>query len=144
MQFVNYAFPDRKLYLFDTFSGFDEKEAINEIGNENCTDAFVEAYRHTAIEMVLSKMRYPEKVIIKQGLFPESLGGLEENFIFVSLDMDFEESIYAGLNYFYPRFLKVDIYFYMTIIAAFKVLKMQLISMKEIKGLICVEYHYAM
>lgn len=29
--------------------------------------------------------------------------GLDETFAFVSLDMDFEESIYEGLKYFYPR-----------------------------------------
>ena len=73
--------------------------------NGNCTNAFVEAYKQTNIEIVLSKMKYPQNVIIKQGLFPGSLNGLEENFAFVSLDMDFEESIYEGLKYFYPRLL---------------------------------------
>ncbi len=105
-QFINYAFPDRKLYLFDTFDGFDQNESINEVKQGNCTDAFVEAYKQTNIKMVLSRMKYPDNVIIKQGLFPESLDGLEEEFAFVSLDMDFEESIYAGLEYFYPRLLK--------------------------------------
>ena len=53
--------------------------------------------------MVLKKMDNKDDVIIKQGLFPASLCGLEEKFCFVSIDVDFEESIYAGLKYFYPR-----------------------------------------
>lgn len=32
-----------------------------------------------------------------------SLDGLEDNFIFVSIDVDFENSIYESLQYFYPR-----------------------------------------
>ena len=31
------------------------------------------------------------------------MGGLEDSFAFVSLDMDFEDSIYDGMEYFYPR-----------------------------------------
>lgn len=105
-QFLNYAFPDRKLYLFDTFDGFSTNESAKEVENGNCTDAFVEAYKQTTIDIVMAKMKYPDNVVIKQGLFPESLDGLEEHFIFVSLDMDFEESIYEGLKYFYPRLLE--------------------------------------
>lgn len=102
-QYLNYSFPDRKCYLFDTFDGFDANEALNEIKNGNCTDAFVEAYKQTNISEVLRKMKYLDNVIMKQGLFPESLDGLDEKFAFVSIDMDFEESIYEGLKYFYPR-----------------------------------------
>ena len=91
--------------MFDTFDGFGIEESVKEVENGNCTNAFVEAYKQTNIEIVLSKMKYPQNVIIKQGLFPGSLNGLEENFAFVSLDMDFEESIYEGLKYFYPRLL---------------------------------------
>lgn len=105
-QFINYAFPDKDIYLFDTFDGFNANEALDEVNNGNCTNAFVEAYKQTNKEIVLSKMKYAERVILKEGIFPESLNGLEENFVFVSLDMDFEDSIYAGLEYFYPRLLE--------------------------------------
>ena len=44
-----------------------------------------------------------EKIICRKGLFPESLNGLEENFAFVSIDVDFEQAIFDGLEYFYPR-----------------------------------------
>lgn len=102
-QYMNHAFPDRKCYLFDTFEGFNANEALSEIKSGNCTDAFVEAYKNTNVGVVLERMEYIENVVIKQGFFPESLNGLEEQFAFVSLDVDFEESIYEGLKYFYPR-----------------------------------------
>lgn len=105
-QYINYAFPDKELYLFDTFDGFDADEAATEVKAGNCTDAFVQAYKQTNIQAVLSKMDYRSKVIMKQGVFPKSIGGLEADFVFVSLDMDFEESIYAGLEYFYPRLVE--------------------------------------
>ena len=54
----------------------------------------MEAYKNTNVGVVLERMEYIENVVIKQGFFPESLDGLEEQFAFVSLDVDFEESIY--------------------------------------------------
>jgi len=102
-QFLNYAFPDKKLYLFDTFDGFEINESIHEIKNGHATRAFVEAYRGTNIARVIQRMRYLDQVILKQGFFPDSLQGLEDQFSFVSLDLDFEASIYEGLAYFYPR-----------------------------------------
>lgn len=105
-QYINAAFPDKKCYLFDTFDGFDANEALNEMKDGNCTSAFVQAYKQTDIEMVLRRMKYLDNIVIRQGYFPESLGGLEDTFAFVSLDADFEASIYAGLEYFYPRLEK--------------------------------------
>lgn len=105
-QYINYAFPDRTCYLFDTFDGFDANEALRELKKGNCTDAFVEAYKQTNISTVLERMSHLEKIVIKQGFFPASLDGLDSTFAFVSLDVDFEDSIYAGLEYFYPRLTK--------------------------------------
>lgn len=104
-QYLNYAFPDRKCYLFDTFEGFNANQALSEIKSGNCTSAFVEAYKQTNLGIVLERMKYIDNIIIKQGFFPESLEGLEDSFSFVSIDMDFEDSIYEGLKYFYPRLL---------------------------------------
>lgn len=102
-QYINWAFPDRKLYLFDTFDGFDASEALKEMRDGNCTAAFVEAYKQTNLKTVLDRMTSLDNIVIKQGFFPQSLGGLEEKFAFVSIDVDFEDSIYEGLIYFYPR-----------------------------------------
>lgn len=102
-QYINQAFPDSTCYLFDTFEGFNANEALDELKSGNCTDAFVEAYKQTNIGTVLGRMTHLDKIVIKQGFFPESLEGLEDNFIFVSIDVDFENSIYESLKYFYPR-----------------------------------------
>lgn len=102
-QYINDAFPDKKLYLFDTFDGFDANEVLDEMKNGNCTRTFVEAYKDTNIQQVLDKMPHLDTLVVKQGYFPDSAQGLEDEFCFVSLDMDFEESIYQGLMYFYPR-----------------------------------------
>ena len=46
----------------------------------------------------------PEKAVVRQGLFPATAAGLEtERFCLVSLDVDLEESSYAGLCWFLPR-----------------------------------------
>ena len=50
-------------------------------------------------------MQYLDNVEVKQGFFPDSLDGLEDTFQFVSIDVDFEESIYNALCYFYPRMI---------------------------------------
>lgn len=102
-QYINIAFPDKKLYLFDTFEGFDACEALKEVRNGNTTDAFVEAYKQTSMGDVIQRMTHLDQVEIKQGYFPKSLKGLEETFAFVSIDVDFEDSVYEGLKYFYPR-----------------------------------------
>ena len=94
---LNALLPERTLYLFDTFDGFDSTEAMGEAAG------FVQAHRNTGAEQVLRLMPHPEKVIVKQGLFPASLVGLEERFALVSLDVDLEESTLAGLRWFYPR-----------------------------------------
>ncbi len=102
-QYLNYAFDNRKLYLFDSFDGFQADEASEEINKNNCSDSFINSYKLTNLDIVMDKMVHKENVIIKKGFFPESLNGLEEQFAFVSLDVDLEESTLEGLRYFYPR-----------------------------------------
>ena len=69
---INQLLPERKIYLFDSFEGFAEEACA--------TDSFQAAHANTTIEKVLAILPYPEKVILKPGFFPESLGGLEEQF----------------------------------------------------------------
>ena len=90
--------PDRTLYLFDTFAGFDEAES------EGCGEGFVGAHRNTAAERVLSVLPHPGRAVLRQGLFPSTAAGLEEErFALVSLDVDLEESTLSGLRFFLPR-----------------------------------------
>lgn len=100
-KYLNQVFPDRTLYLFDTFEGFDEKDVNIEVKNKFSTGA--QDFSNTSIETVLTKMVHKDKCIVKKGWFPESLDGLEDKFCFVSLDADLYKPIYDGLEYFYPR-----------------------------------------
>ena len=101
---INQSFPDKELYLFDTFDGFDANEAEREKSKGRCGDKFTTAFKDTSEALVLGIMKYPERVKIIKGLFPSSVGVVgEKQYCFVSLDVDFEESTYEGLNYFYPR-----------------------------------------
>ena len=97
-RWINALLPERTLYLFDTFEGFDPAESAEEgVG-------FTEAHRNTSAEQVLAALPHPERAVIRQGLFPQTAAGLEaERFSLVSLDADLEESTLAGLRFFWPR-----------------------------------------
>ena len=94
---INRLLPERTLYLFDTFEGFDTHESAGE------GRGFVEAHRQTGAEIVLNSLPHPERAVIRQGLFPATARELEERFALVSLDVDLEESTLAGLRWFLPR-----------------------------------------
>ena len=95
---INALLPERTLYLFDTFAGFDEKEAAD------CGEGLKDAHRNTAAEKVLAVMPHREQVRICEGFFTATAAGLEEEgFALVSLDVDLEESTLTGLRWFYPR-----------------------------------------
>ena len=101
---INTKFQDKTLYLFDTFESFDVDEFHNEIKNGRVPEYFLEEFKDTNVEYVLGNMPYPNRCIIRKGLFPQTAAGLEnEKYAFVSIDVDFEKSILVGLRYFYPR-----------------------------------------
>lgn len=101
---INLKFPDRKLYLFDTFASFNVDEFEREMNEGRCEELFYERFKNTSEKAVLDIMPYPQNCVIKKGFFPDSVSGLEgEKYAFVSIDVDLKESILAGLRYFYPR-----------------------------------------
>lgn len=100
---MNKVFPDRISYLFDTFEGYSEQTAEQEVSDKNCGEAYLNAYKDATVESVIKRLPYPDKAVIKKGFFPESLEGLEEMFAFVSIDVGFEDVTLEGLRYFYPR-----------------------------------------
>lgn len=97
---INRCFPDRKLFLFDTFEGFVESDI-----SEEKKDSHVEAdyLKETSEELVLEKMPIKENCIIRKGFFPETTKNIDETFVYVSLDMDLYKPTLEGLRYFYPR-----------------------------------------
>ena len=93
---MNALLPERRLYLFDTFEGFDPAEAAPE--------GLAAAHENASAEAVLRRLPHVENAVIRAGLFPETAAGLEdETFALVSLDADLEESTLAGLRFFVPR-----------------------------------------
>ncbi len=98
---INQLFPDKKLYLFDTFEGFDNKDIHIERQSgflKNKHD-----FSDTSVELVLNKMTNPENCIIKKGYFPDTAIDVNDRFCFVSIDADLYEPILSGLKFFYPK-----------------------------------------
>jgi len=101
---LNRLFNDRKLYLFDTFEGFDNSDISIEA--ERGFSSGKQDFSRTGVEFVLNKMYKPENCIIKKGFFPATAEGVTGPFCFVSLDADLYAPIYAGLQFFYPLLAK--------------------------------------
>ena len=93
---INRAFPERKLYLFDTFEGFDKRDFNFEGKTSNTYESH---FNNTSIEYVLSRMKYRDRCEVIKGYFP----GICDDFCFVSLDMDLYKPILEGLKFFYPK-----------------------------------------
>lgn len=102
---INKKFPNRKMFLFDTFYGFDQDELKNEIELGRTDAEFGRFYAETSEDIVRQVLTYPEQVVFLKGLFPQSVNDQAANtkYCFVSIDVDFEKSIYQGLLFFYPR-----------------------------------------
>ncbi len=101
---MNELFPDRKLYLFDTFEGFDARDIMIEKG-KSFSDASQD-FSNTSIEEVIRKMKYKENVIIKKGYFPDTALDIEDKFCFVSIDVDLYQPTKEGLEFFYSKLVK--------------------------------------
>lgn len=110
--YINKFFSDKRLYLFDTFEGFDARDLAVE--RELQADSFLQGvFNHDEHfddiknedwkEFVLCKMTSPENIIFKKGYFPETAEGLDDTFTFVNLDMDLYQPMIAGLRVFYDK-----------------------------------------
>ena len=100
---MNHFFPDRKLYLFDTFEGLDPRdtEADERLGYNT---RHIRDFSDTNVELVMSKMSHKENIIVRKGWFPDSAVGLEdETFSYVFLDANLYQPMHEGLHWFYPR-----------------------------------------
>ncbi len=98
---LNRLFPERSIYLFDTFSGFDQRDLSIE-HHEGYSRAAMGNFEDTSTDLVRRRLPYPEKAVFRVGYFPETAQGLEEHFALVSLDADLYKPLYDGLTYFYP------------------------------------------
>jgi len=100
-RFLHQCAPERKLYLFDTFSGFPS-ESVGALDLQNKGDQG--RFRDTSVGLVKKSVGESENVIFRVGVFPDSAIGLEgEAFSFVMLDLDIFKPTVAALEFFYPR-----------------------------------------
>ena len=98
-KYIARFFPDRTLYLFDTFDGFDHRDLVNDTLYEGMPE-----FKDTSENHVLDNIGTYVKTIVRKGWFPETTNGLENNkWAFVSLDTDLYNPILSGLEYFWPR-----------------------------------------
>jgi O-methyltransferase len=109
---INASFPDRKLFLFDTFEGFPEQDRQKDM-EKGFSFQKKGHLSGTSVELVLDKMKYPENCIVKKGYFPETANNIDENFVFVSIDTDLFEPIYNGLCYFIQDCSQEGIFLFM-------------------------------
>ena len=99
---INELFPDRSLYLFDTFEGFDARDVAAEI-KEGLSFGVAGDFRDTGVDLVKSRLPFPERAVFRKGYFPDTALGIEKNYAFVSIDADLYQPVYEGLKYFWPR-----------------------------------------
>lgn len=94
--------PARKLYLFDTFEGFDKRDVEAEstklrVGEKVFTD--------TSLEAVRAFVGADDGVVYCKGWFPDTTVAVEkdEKFALVHIDCDLGKPVTAALEFFYPR-----------------------------------------
>lgn len=104
-KYINQYFPNRKLHLFDTFKGFDQKD-IEKEKDYNYSLSQTGDYCNSSIDLVMKKMEKPENCIIHKGYFPETADGVTGSFLFVNLDMDLYKPTYAGLQFFGSKMIQ--------------------------------------
>jgi O-methyltransferase len=93
--FLHRLAPDRRLYLFDTFSGFSEQDLP--AGSPDTR------FRDTSAEAVRRRVGASENVVLVPGHVPRTLErAAGERFAMVLLDLDLFEPTRASLEFFYP------------------------------------------
>lgn len=102
---IHSSFPRSKLYLFDTFEGFDERDMSIEL-ERGFSLPERNQFANTSVELVLQKIKNTENVVVCKGFFPETAEGIEDEFCFVNLDFDLYQPILSGLNFFWPKMVK--------------------------------------
>ncbi len=102
---IHHMLSDRKIYLFDSFSGLP-KQVIREDCDGNVRPQTVN-FENTTPKEVIDFIGGNDNVIIKEGIFPDTASGLEdERFAFVHIDADLYQSTVDALQFFYPRVSK--------------------------------------
>lgn len=94
--------PARKLYLFDTFEGFDARDVNAESHVLPVND---QAFKDTSLEAVQTFVGMDPNVVYCPGWFPDTATIVQdrEKFALVHIDCDLGNAVAAALVFFYPR-----------------------------------------
>lgn len=100
---LNALMPERKLYLFDTFSGFDARDIAIE-KERSFSEAGEGGMAYKDPNRLLSRMVAPDRVVLKKGWFPETAEvAADEKFALVYIDACLYNPTLAALTFFFPR-----------------------------------------
>ena len=105
---IHYYAPDRPLHLFDTFTGFDERDLRVERAEHEGTDTndaaqwFKDTTMSDAVRYIAATN---SNVHFHAGFFPESIPVelKDRRFAFVHVDLDLHAPVKAALEFFYER-----------------------------------------
>ena len=98
---VHLLAPQRRLWLFDTFEGFDDAD----VAADPRADVKRRDFADTSLPAVERFVGNSERVRFVQGRFPDTVAAVPQDarFALVHLDADLYEPIKAGLAFFYSR-----------------------------------------
>ncbi len=102
-RYINMLFPERQLYLFDSFEGFSEESFDLSKDNYDQVKNWGGYKADTSVDTVLRRLPYPQRAIIRKGYVPQTLSGVDDSFCFVNLDMDLYMPTYEALLFFWQR-----------------------------------------
>lgn len=92
--FLHKQAPYRRLFLFDTFAGFPDRDHDLR-------------FRNTSVDLVKTRIGNLDNVEFRIGIFPQTAAGLEsETFSLVCFDADTYQAAVDSLAFFYPRIPK--------------------------------------
>ena len=102
---IDEVFPNRDLYIFDTFDGFEESDLEDDSSIQNKIGEKAK-FKDTSPEYVLGRLINPSRVVVKKGYFPESFDLTDVTFSFVSIDLNVYGPVKSALEIFYPLLVK--------------------------------------
>jgi hypothetical protein len=93
------AHSGKRLFLFDTFTGFDQRDIVGVDQDHNLN------FADTSIDYVRQTVGHPEVTTYLPGFFPETIADEVRNrtFALAHIDCDLYEPMKAALEFFYPR-----------------------------------------
>lgn len=105
---INEFYKDKKLWLFDTFEGFDIRDvtADTDEAKSAIKRGEFDRFNTTSEEIVRLRCMYREKLVFKKGYIPDTFKDVDSEFCFVNLDMDLYVPQLAALRFFSKRMVK--------------------------------------